>query len=127
MPYDFAQRSEIQRKLWLDPEVRARRTRKRGDGVFTEAGYKADAGYHGIHIWMRRRYPKSGTCDHCNQTPPRVNCIRRGKQTTKDATVYAFMYHPEPYTRNREDYLELCWGCHLKFDENPISFPAEKR
>lgn len=60
-----------------------------------------DAGYTAIHHWLNRRHPKAGRCDDCGAI---------GK------TDYAFLRHPEPYTRVRADYAELCRGCHMKQD-----------
>ena len=62
---------------------------------------KDDAPPPAIHKWLNRHHPKSGRCEHCGA---------EGK------TDYAFTRHPEPYTRRRSDYLELCRGCHTVFD-----------
>jgi hypothetical protein len=70
---------------------------KRGAGnpnwLGTEASYKA------IHIWLNRNHPRTGVCD---------KCFARGK------TDYAKI--GEAYTRNRDDYRELCRRCHMAFD-----------
>jgi len=63
----------------------------RGDGV----------GWSALHKWLRRNHPKRGVCSECD---------KKGK------TDWAFLRHPEPYTRNANDYRELCRSCHIKFD-----------
>ena len=63
----------------------------------------ADAHPNGIHTWLRRNYPKRGACERCG---------------VKAKTDYAFKRHPEPYTRERDDYAELCRGCHVRFDSS---------
>lgn len=62
---------------------------------------KVDAGYSAIHYWIRKYHPKAGRCEECGA---------EGK------TEYAFRFHPEPHTRNRDDYRELCRPCHAVFD-----------
>lgn len=63
----------------------------------------ADANSATIHEWLRSHYAKAGICDRCKKSKP---------------TDFAFRFHPEPHTRNREDYLELCRGCHLSMDRS---------
>jgi NUMOD3 motif len=65
--------------------------RWKGDGV----------GFHALHRWLNRNFPKAGVCEECGH---------EGK------TEHAFKRHPEPYTREPDDYRELCRSCHLKFD-----------
>ena len=62
----------------------------------------SDAAYRSIHNWMERRYPKTGRCEHCG---------------ISGATDYAAIDHA--YTRNREDWLELCRACHIILDGSP--------
>lgn len=68
----------------------------KGDGV----------GWNGIHWWLRRHHPKAGTCEECG---------RLGK------TDWAFLHHPEPYTRVLSDYAELCRSCHVRFDRGYLT------
>ena len=57
---------------------------------------------HGtLHKWLRETYPKAGVCEHCG---------REGK------THWAAKDHAN-YTRNIEDYLELCPRCHVQYDD----------
>lgn len=58
--------------------------------------------YISLHVWLLRHYPKIGKCEKCN---------KEGK------TDHAYKYNPKPYTRNREDYMELCRGCHVRYDK----------
>src|ERR1039458_6080848 len=73
---------------------------QRGSNNPNWKGGKAE--YQGIHAWMRKNYPKTGCCEHCGSV----------KKTT-----YASKSHTN-YTRDRADYLELCYSCHLKFDNH---------
>ena len=63
--------------------------------------WREDASVRRIHAWLREHYAKAGVCEECG---------RVGK------THYAFQHHPQPHTRNREDYCELCPRCHVRFD-----------
>lgn len=60
-----------------------------------------EASYSALHFWLERHYPKAGRCEECE---------RDGR------TQYAFLLHPAPHTRNRDDYAELCEPCHRKLD-----------
>jgi hypothetical protein len=55
-----------------------------------------------IHQWLNKHHPKAGRCSECG---------REGK------TDYAYKHHPQPHTRNIEDYDELCRSCHFRRDE----------
>lgn len=68
----------------------------------------SQASYSAIHKWLNTHYPRGGTCERCG--------------TTSRRTHYAFTQHGSEYTRNRDDYLELCNGCHKWFD----GYVAEK-
>ena len=61
-----------------------------------------NAGIDAMHRWIKKRHPKTGVCEEC--------------QKSNTLTHYAFKRHPEPYTRNRNDYRELCTSCHKRFD-----------
>lgn len=64
--------------------------------------WKGDAGsYHTIHAWLRANCPKNGVCEKCGEPKP---------------TEYALI-HGREYSRNRNDYLELCKLCHNRYDE----------
>jgi hypothetical protein len=56
--------------------------------------------YRAAHTWMRTRYPLTGRCEWCASIEKR--------------TCYASAEHR--YTRNRADWLELCYSCHAYFD-----------
>lgn len=60
------------------------------------------AGYTAIHTYLRKYFPKSGICDEC------------GKPAVR--TEYALIKGRE-YSRNRDDYRELCKPCHNRYDE----------
>lgn len=59
-----------------------------------------------IHAWLREHYPKTGRCEEC------------GRECRTD---FAFKRHPEPHTRDRSDYRELCQKCHRSMDAKPQS------
>ena len=80
-------------------KIRAARARQHGEKHPRWAG--SDVGYFGIHIWLNRNFPRSGECEHCG---------RRDKPTE-----YASLTG-HVYTRNREDYAELCVKCHRRMD-----------
>ena len=60
------------------------------------------------HSWLRKHWPKTGVCQCCGRD---VGTARKG-----GGTHYAFLRHPEPHTRDRADYLELCPRCHQRMD-----------
>ena len=79
-------------------------------GAETTQWKGSEATYRSVHEWLRKRYPPTGVCEDCGS---------EGK------THYAFTRHPEPPTRDRGDYRELCPSCHLRLDE-PITRRAAK-
>lgn len=84
---------------------RFERERPQGDRA---PRWKGDeAGYVAIHTWLRKQHPKTGTCEECG-----ANVGAEGQH----GTHYAFRHHGTPYTRDREDYRELCPACHVNFD-----------
>lgn len=85
-------------------ETRAKRREAMGEKHSGESNpaFKGEAaGISAIHTWLRRRYPLTGTCSQCG---------RDGR------TERAFLRWPEPYTRNPDDYAEMCRPCHTRFD-----------
>jgi hypothetical protein len=64
--------------------------------------FKGDeAGYGAIHRYLRQHFPKSGICDECGQVKPTEYALIKGRT----------------YSRNREDYRELCKLCHNRYDQ----------
>jgi hypothetical protein len=63
---------------------------------------RLDAGYGAIHTYLRRHFPKTGICDECGEAAAR--------------TEYALI-KGRTYSRDREDYRELCKRCHNAYDE----------
>lgn len=53
-----------------------------------------------IHTWLGRNYPKTGICERCGAV---------------GRTDYASI-NGHVYTRNREDYEEMCPSCHITHD-----------
>jgi hypothetical protein len=80
----------------------ARRGKTGLPGALNPAWRGDAAGEDAIHKWLNAQYPKTGVCEECEQQASR--------------THYAYKHHPKPYTRNRDDYRELCTSCHKRFD-----------
>jgi hypothetical protein len=95
-------RAKISAKLKGRPLTAETRERMRGRKAERSPRWKGeDATREAKHMWLVKHYPKSGACDEC------------GEQT---ATHYAFKHHPDPHTRDRDDYRELCDPCHKEYD-----------
>jgi len=63
-------------------------------------GWKGGETKHaGIHNWVRRHYQKTGECEGCGST-------RKTAWSNKD----------HKYRRVREDWQEMCYSCHQKYD-----------
>jgi hypothetical protein len=77
------------------------RERRAQSGEKNTAWKGDNVGWNAIHWWLRRNFPKERKCEECG---------------IEGKTDYAFLHHPRPYTRVREDYRELCRRCHLAFD-----------
>lgn len=60
-----------------------------------------NVGYAGIHKYLADHFPKTRRCDNC--------------QSADVPTDYALI-HGRDYSRDREDYLELCRSCHMHYD-----------
>lgn len=60
------------------------------------------------HQWLSRHFTKTGVCSGCGRN------VGTAKNT---GTEWAFLHHPEPHTRNRSDYAEMCKRCHRRMDE----------
>jgi len=59
-----------------------------------------DGTYHAKHLWFLRNWTKTGICQICYQ-----------KRKT------GFHNKDRRYSRNREDYIELCYKCHYKEEQ----------
>jgi len=74
-------------------------------------GSKGDAaGYHALHDYLGKHFPKAGVCDECDMTAK---------------TQYAVI-HGRKYSRKRDDYRELCASCHAAYDYDLRHKPGEK-
>ncbi len=60
-----------------------------------------NAGYGGIHDWVRRWKGTPNTCEHCG---------RSGLKRYEWANI------DHQYNRILDDYIRLCVSCHQKFD-----------
>jgi hypothetical protein len=75
----------------------------RGEAHWAWKGGRANSST--IHGWLNKWYPKAGACEEC------------GKEGPSD---YANLRHPEPPSRNRSQYAELCRACHMAKDEEIV-------
>lgn len=57
--------------------------------------------YKKLHGWVRRNFTRPNTCDHCK---------------TADAKRYDWATIENRYTKNRDDWENLCRSCHIKSD-----------
>jgi len=88
------------------PETRAKQSTALRGKYFPDR-LKPNAKKQSVHKWLRIHFPKTGICETCGE--------ERGARGAR-GTHFAFLHHPDPYTRNREDYRELCPRCHLILD-----------
>ena len=82
--------------------------KSRGRGPVHPSWRGDAAGYFGMHTWINKEHPKTGICSKC------------GRRPSGRGTEYAFLRHPEPATRNIDDYRELCTSCHRLFDAGKL-------
>lgn len=68
-----------------------------------------DDDYCALHGWLRSTYRKNGTCDKCG--------------SAEKPTEFSLI-HGRLYTKNREDYRELCKKCHMKYDRPAMKYVA---
>jgi len=60
--------------------------------------------YKGVHIWVKRKYGKPDTCEHCGKTGLKGIQIHWANKNRK-------------YKRDRKDWMRLCILCHRKYDK----------
>lgn len=60
-----------------------------------------DVSYRELHKWVERYYGKPSFCEHCLS----------GKKK-----LYDWANVSGEYKRDRDDWIRLCRGCHIKFD-----------
>lgn len=59
-------------------------------------------GYHALHIWVNRNKVKTGVCSLCG---------------ANRYTEWGMM--TENFSRNLDDYIEVCKPCHMRMDKHP--------
>lgn len=73
-------------------------------GMFHHQWKGTNASYSAVHHWVRRNFKKTSICGHCLTQKRTCWANKTGK-----------------YLRIRKDWLELCYKCHKKMDnENPV-------
>jgi hypothetical protein len=77
------------------------REHARNAGVARRGKFGNPSGRKAVHNWLNKWHPRKGICTDCG---------------ADGQTGYAFLRHPEPYTRNLDDYRELCVPCHRAMD-----------
>ncbi len=66
-----------------------------------------DVSYSGIHRWLRNNFEKTDGCIRCGKST--------GFKDNRSGTVWA-LKKDRDYSRDRDDYLELCVKCHSLYD-----------
>lgn len=78
--------------------------------------YKGDnAKYYAIHIHIRKYFGKASKCENPDCVYPRKKY--NGKIMLKVEKYEWALKHGREYTRNIEDYYQLCHSCHQKYDK----------
>lgn len=65
--------------------------------------------YSAVHYWMKSNYGKASKCES-------------GTCTKKSKTFQWALLRGKTYCRKRENFMELCGSCHLKYDKRTINF-----
>lgn len=90
------------------------RTEFTPDRVIGEKNYQwkgANVGYHALHGWITRNYGKASRCENINS--------KLGFPCKKISKNYDWAFiNKEGYARDRNQYMELCHSCHMKYDKN---------
>lgn len=88
------------RRKIVSAQTRARISAAVGSGA-QRPNWKGDnASYRAIHSYLSRHFPKTGICEECG-------AMKR--------TSYALI-HGREYSRDRDDYREMCHKCHMGYD-----------
>ena|SRR3990167_2545156 len=73
-------------------------------------GWKGDAAsYYAMHLWIRKQLGNPGECVYCGE---RNKKNKAGKPTIQWANI------DHAYSRDVEDYIPLCYSCHVRYDNN---------
>lgn len=93
---------------------------KKGKKVLSTQGDKHpfwkgnNAGYRSIHEWLRRHFGKPIKCENLNCIYPRKD--NKGRLMRQPTRYKWAKKEGREYTRDRNDYLQLCPSCHRKYD-----------
>lgn len=76
--------------------------------------FKVTRNYHTVHAWIRRKYGRADKCES-------PTCSGKSKRFT-----YA-KKKGKRYSKNRDNYIMLCYSCHIKYDRTRLSLVRMKR
>lgn len=92
-PWSDEMRVKISKSLQGKPNLKIR-----GNNHYAWAG--DSIGYTGLHTWINKEYGKALVCEQCESTKNVDWAKRKGKE----------------YSRDRENWLQLCRSCHHRYD-----------
>lgn len=71
-----------------------------------------EAKYSAMHMLLRKYFGKANQCENRENKIMLFNCRKKSK-------AYQWAKIKEhKYSRNKEDYYQLCASCHLRYDRN---------
>lgn len=70
-----------------------------------------NVGYHGVHEWIKKLYGKASKCENRENQVLNFKCRRISK------SYHWAKKRESGYTRNPEDYYQLCSSCHHIYDK----------
>lgn len=91
------------------PKTEFNAERVKGDKNFKWKG--EEIGYFGIHTWIQRYYGKANHCENEEDGRLEFECNHKSKN-------YDWaLIKGKDYKRKRENFMQLCHSCHLKYDK----------
>lgn len=77
-----------------------------------------EAGYVAKHMWIVKNYGNASRCENMECVYPRK--INNGRELLEKPRRYEWANVSGEYSREREDYKQLCPSCHRKWDLGKI-------
>ncbi|MFZ2152271.1 MAG: hypothetical protein WAV09_04145 [Minisyncoccia bacterium] len=78
-----------------------------------------EAGYIAMHQWLRRKFGKANKCENQSCKYPRKNA--NGKIIFYPTRFEWAIIHGNEHDHERENYIQLCKSCHVRYDLNLIN------